>query len=57
MTDSKTVPTKEACALTGVSRRTLYRLAKPVIAGNSAKQSRWAIADLERIKARKGVAK
>jgi len=55
MTDIKTVPTKEACALAGVSRRTLYRLAKPAIPGNSANQSRWAIADLERIKARKEV--
>ena len=57
MTDIKTVPTKEACALAGVSRQTLYNRTKPIVAGHGRTPSQWSIADLERIKARKGVAK
>jgi len=53
MTDIKTVPTKEACALAGVSRQTLYNRTKPVIAGHGRTPSQWSIADLERIKASK----
>lgn len=54
MTDIKTVPTKEACALAGVSRQTLYNRTKPIVAGHGRTPSQWSIADLERIKARMG---
>lgn len=58
MTTEKLLPTKEALAYAGVSRRYLYTIASPAVRGMGNQPSQWRVADLDAyLKARKGVAK